>query len=263
MCTPSATLTAWATSWLAGASAPDDLFDALHAWAPRHRVGAADPVTAGSVGMPWPETEATGLTELLKTVRKAMATPRARLRLVLPVAGDVRGLPPGSAFAAAAVVAGEGLLAGAPGQMGLGLVPHRQGSGEMVWTLFGEVLPELDQDVSLGEAEYAMREAVRAAADTLSTLQSVAVGSAADPRVLVEAELRKSAGHRYPDSMPIRARRVLDSADRVAAILTVAARQPASAPASASGSELHEDALRPLWRAIRTARLAAVNSTGD
>ncbi|MCX5046639.1 hypothetical protein OG921_26040 [Aldersonia sp. NBC_00410] len=260
MCTPSATLTAWAGSWLAGAAAPDDVLDALHAWAPRHRVGAADAVTAGCVGMPWPETETTGLTELLKTVREAVAAPGARLRLVLPVAGDVRGLAAGSPFAAAAVAAGEGLLAGTPGATGVGLVPHRPTAETMQWTLFSEVLPDLPEEISLGEAEYAMREAVRAAADALAALQSVAVGSAADPRALVEAELNRSASHSYPSSMPIRARRVLDSADRVAAILTVAARQPASAPASVSGAGLQEDALRPLWTAIRTARLAAVNS---
>lgn len=263
MCTPSATLTAWAASWLAGASAPDDVLDALHAWAPEQRVGAADAVTAGCVGMAWPESEAAGLTELLKSVRETMSVPDARLRLVLPVAGDVRGLAPGSPFATAATAAGEGVLAGAVGAMGLGLVPHRPAPDSMQWTLFSEPIPELASDMSLREAEYAMREAVRDAADALSALQSVAVGSTADPRMLVEAELRKSASHTYPESMPIRARRVLDSADRVAAILAVAAHQPASAPASAMGAGLHEDALRPLWRAIRAARIAAVNTFVD
>ncbi|WP_068276274.1 hypothetical protein [Aldersonia kunmingensis] len=263
MCTPSATLTAWATSWLVGASAPDDVLDALHGWAPQHRVGAADAVTAGCLGIGWPEGNAAGLTELLKSVREATSAPDARLRLVLPAAGDVRGLTPGSPFATAAMAAGEGVLAGTVGAMGLGLVPNQPDPDTVKWTLFSEPIPDLVADMSMREAEYAMREAVRDAADTLSALHSVAVGLSADPRALVEAELRKSASHTYPESMPIRTRRVLDSADRVAAILTVAAQQPANAPASASGAGLHEDALRPLWRAIRAARVAAVNSTDD
>lgn len=261
MCSPSASLTAWATSWLGGSSAPDDLLDAMQAWAPQHRVAAADAVAAGRTGLPWPETPRPGLTELLKTVREAAGAPGARLRLVLPAPGDVRGLTPNTDFTAAAIAAGEGVLAGVPGEVGTGLVPQRRGSDLLYWKVFSEPVPRSAEQHSLGEAEYAMREAVRDAADALARLQNVAVGSTGDPRAGIEAELARSAHHAYPDSMPIRARRILDTADRVAAILTVAARQPASAPASATGSGAQEGALRPLWAAIRAARLAAVNAS--
>src|SRR5690606_15850630 len=53
MCSPSATLTVWAGSWLAGNSAPDDVLGALHAWAPRHTIAAGDPLTGGRSDLPW------------------------------------------------------------------------------------------------------------------------------------------------------------------------------------------------------------------
>ena len=65
---------------------------------------------------------------------------------------------------------------------------------------------------------------------------------------------------RSPDSIPLRARRILDTADHVAAILTVAQHEPASAPTSASAMAAQETLLRPLWDAIRAARLAAIHT---
>lgn len=113
----------------------------------------------------------------------------------------------------------------------------------------------------LGEAEYTMREAVRDAADALQQLQTTRLGSGGvGPRELVEAELAGHTRHKYPESMPLRARRILDTADQVAAILTVAEREPASAPTSATAVAAQEALLRPLWNAIRAARLAAVHA---
>ena len=39
---PSATFTVWASAWLVGAAAPDDVLDALAPWAEAHDVQAAD-----------------------------------------------------------------------------------------------------------------------------------------------------------------------------------------------------------------------------
>ncbi|WP_306364186.1 hypothetical protein [Nocardia sp. CC227C] len=270
MSTPSATLTVWAGSWLAGHSAPDDVLDALRAWAPRQTVAAGDPVTGGHTGLPWASDDAldaqgAGIMVLLKLIREAVAAPKARARLVLPVPGDVRGLPGGTEFAAAAMEVGEGLLLGAPGGDGTGLVPVWSDDDTLRWTVYAiPVPPTSEPDMPLGEAEFTMRQAVRDAADALQRLQTTRLGSgSAGPRELVEAELESHSKHRYPDSMPLRARRILDTADQVAAILTVAEREPASAPTSASAAAAQETLLRPLWHAIRAARLAAVHAAGS
>ncbi|MFI6865941.1 hypothetical protein [Nocardia sp. NPDC050406] len=268
MSTPSATLTVWASSWLAGGSAPDDVLDALRVWAPRQTVAAGDPVTGGHTGLPWAADDAldagqgAGIMVLLKLIRESVAAPGGRVRLVLPVPGDVRGLPAGTEFATAAMEVGEGLLLGAPGSTGTGLVPFWSDDDTLQWTVYSTPVPPLTEpDMPLGEAEYTMRQAVRDAADALQRLHTTRMDSGpAGPRELIEAELASHSKHRYPDALPLRARRILDTADQVAAILTVAEREPASAPISASAAAAQETLLRPLWNAIRAARLAAVHA---
>lgn len=146
--------------------------------------------------------------------------------------GDVRGLPVGTAFAADAIEAGEGILIGVPGAEGTGLIPQWESEDTLQWTVYSAPIPATTGiDMSLGEAEFAMREAVRDAADALMRLHTTGLGSGdADPRELIEAELADYSRHDYPESIPLRARRILDSADHVAAILTVAQREPASSP---------------------------------
>src|SRR5690606_14005939 len=266
MCSPSATLTVWAGSWLAGNSAPDDVLGALHAWAPRHTIAAGDPLTGGRSDLPWSyrgEPTGSAVMPLLKVIREAMAGESAQVRLVLPVPGDVRGLPVGTVFAADALEAGEGILAGTPGSDGTGLIPLWVDDDTLQWTVYTVPLPAAPgTDLSLGEAEYTMREAVRDAADALMKLHTTgAGGSDADPRQLIEAQLADYSRHDYPDSIPLRARRILDTADHVAAILTVAQREPAASPTSASAMNEHENLLRPLWDAIRAARLIAVHAS--
>lgn len=266
MCSPSATLTVWAGSWLAGCSAPDDVLGAMHAWASVHTIAAGDPVTGGRTDLPWSsrgDMPNTGVMALLKMVRETMATPGTQLRLVLPVPGDVRGLPVGTAFAADALEVGEGILIGVPESEGTGLIPQWVDENTLQWSIYTTAIPALPgPDMTLGEAEYAMREAVRDAADALMRLHTTGLGTGdADPRELIEAELADYSRHIYPDSIPLRAKRILDTADHVAAILTVAQREPASSPTSASAATAHESLLRPLWDAIRAARLIAIRTS--
>src|SRR5690606_28098008 len=131
------------------------------------------------------------------------------------------------------------------------------------WTVYSVPLPAAPgSDLSLGEAEYTMREAVRDAADALMKLHTTGAGlSDADPRELIEAELADYSRHGLPESIPSRPGRILDTADRVAAILTGARREPAASPTSASAMNEHENLLRPLWDAIRAARLIAVRAS--
>lgn len=259
---PSATLTVWAGSWLAGESAPDDVIDALHQWAPMHIVGASDAETALSTGLDWPGVQDGAAPVLLRLVRHATDTAGAEVRLVLPAPGDVRGLPAGTGFARAALDAGEGVIVGEPGHAGLGLVPVVEGPDVLRWTVFPiPSVPAVVEHTGLGEAEYAMREAIRDAADALLQLSSVRTGRpGTDPRRRIAEALDDRAHHRYPDAVPTRALRILDSADQVAAILAVAEDDSPTEAPSASSAAAREQLLRPLWTAVRTARVAAVSA---
>ena len=69
---PSVSLSVWANAWLSGQAAPDDVLDALMAWAPRHSVTAYDAVAAGRTGLSWPDLDDGGAMSLLQTVRTAV-----------------------------------------------------------------------------------------------------------------------------------------------------------------------------------------------
>jgi hypothetical protein len=260
MCSPSATLAVWASAWLAGRAAPDDVLDALGEWAPMHLVGASDAETAIRTGLPWPDPEDTGVTLLLKVIREGTGNTGGELRLVLPVPGDVRGLPPGTEFERSAITAGEGILIGVPGRPGNGLVPIRVGPDVLQWTAFSATIPAVPAvEVGLGEAEYMMRQTVRDAADALTAVQRVEVDRHEfDARKHIEEQMADYARHTYPDSMSVQARRILQTADHVAAILAVAQRESVSLPTTAAAAYTRDETLRPLWSAVRTARLAAV-----
>ncbi len=261
MSSPSQSLTLWAGAWLSGHAAPDEVIDALYEWAPMHLVVAAEAGAQHRAGLTGPNPE-DGAAGLLAVIRRADPAGGAGIRLLLPSPGDVRGLPAGLEFSAAATAAGEGVLVGAPGTPGLGLVPTGEGPDVLRWTVFAvPVIPEPTGLPGLGEAEFTMREAVREAATTLAAIHTVGDdGQSSDPRAEIAAEIAESARHRYPETIPRRAVRILDSADQVAAILTVAGRGRGLRAASATATAAREDALRPLWAAVRNARVGAVDA---
>ena len=105
-----------------------------------------------------------------------------------------------------------------------------------------------------------MRTALRDAAAALAGLQRVG-GPDFDPRTEIATVLAEHARHRLPPTIPPRAAQVLDSADRVAAILTVAQRHSIGDALTASGADRFDALLRPLHAAVRSARLAAVEAS--
>src|SRR3954452_1088000 len=123
---PSVSLSVWANAWLAGAAAPDDVLDALSQWAPRHSVTAYDSVAAGRTGLPWPDLNDAGAVSLLQTMRTAAGTGRTGpvIGVMLPVPGDVRGLPAGTQFQRDALTAGEAVIVGPDSSTAVGLVPE-------------------------------------------------------------------------------------------------------------------------------------------
>ncbi|RZH87482.1 hypothetical protein EIG94_17450, partial [Staphylococcus aureus] len=89
----------------------------------------------------------------------------------------------------------------------------------MVYSLPGA--PVLEH-YELGDAEYALRSAVRSAAEALSTI-GLGSSDVANPRGLVEQLLESSRQHRVPGHGPSRALRVLENAAPVDAISAVSA----------------------------------------
>lgn len=277
---PSASLSVWTNAWLAGHAAPDDVLDALSDWAPAHSVTAYDAVAAGRTGLPWPDLDGTGAMSLLQTVRTATGPRTAQgwteppsLALALPVPGDVRGLAAGSQFQADAIDAGEAVLIRASDGTAVGLVPTFEFDDTddpadpddrppphtaLLWSVYS--LPEFTvaDNIELGEAEYALRSAVRSAAEALDGLALDAGGE--DPRALVEEILQADRHHRLPDHAPPRAVRVLSTAAHVDAIITVSSGVAPIGTQSVSEVRIADAALRPLPSVVRSARAAAISA---
>lgn len=280
---PSVSLSVWANAWLAGQAAPDDVLDALSAWAPTQSVVAYDAVAAGRTGLPWPDVDQAGPMSLLQTMRSAATArprgtgrPQPAIGVLQPVPGDVRGLPAGSQFAADALAAGEAITVGGPDGGAIGLVPAFEcddfdcdgapatgdsapDAGVLSWSVYSLPLVPAPAGPDLGEAEYALRSAVRSAADALGRLR-LAGGDGDDPRALVEEVLQAAGLHRVPDHAPSRAVRVLATAAHVDAIVTVSTGLTPIGLQSSSEVRIADDAIRPLVAVVRDARAAAVTA---
>ena len=301
---PSVSLSVWANAWLAGKAAPDDVLDALSVWAPKQSVTAYDAVAAGHTGLPWPDVHDAGTVTLLQTLRAAVGRTgcppggldrlRGTINVILPVPGDVRGLAPGTQFERDALAAGEAVIIANPHNpaTAVGLVPELFYDDldepvdddlpelcALTWTVYSLPGAPVFDHYELGDAEYALRSAVRSAADTLG---AIGLGSAAadveDPRGLVEQLLESARQHRIPDHAPTRALRVLENAAHVDAIIAVSAGLSRSSESpdrltapivagleplgtrSSSEARIAGDALRPLTAVVRSARMAAINA---
>jgi hypothetical protein len=251
----SATLTVWVSAWLVGASAPDDVLDALEPWSEAHDVLAADEATARSTGLPGPTRRPTSVAFLLAALRRLRGRgPAAPARLVLVAPGDVRGLPGPGEFSRAVLETGEGVLFR---DLGYGLVPRALGEGLLRWTVHSvpEAVPA-EESMTLGEAEYALREQVRQSASTLTSLG--VARHRPGVRQEIETALRARPRSLWPHGMPARSLRVLQHADEVEAILAAASVDDPGGALSASAARGRSDALRPLATAVRVARRAAV-----
>jgi hypothetical protein len=272
---PSVSLSVWSNAWLAGAAAPDDVLDALSQWAPRHSVTAYDSVAAGRTGLPWPDLDHAGAVSLLQTLRVAAgpAGSGPSIGVALPVPGDVRGLPAGTQFQRDAVTTGEAIIVTHDPSSAIGLVPDfdyddiedeaefQPEPCALSWTVYSVPGAPMPEYLDLGEAEYALRSAVRSAADAFGALRAGAGGAdVADPRALVEQVLESARLHRVPDHAPTRAMRVLENAAHVDAIITVSSGLIPSGLHSSAEVQIASDALRPLAGVVRSARMAALGA---
>jgi hypothetical protein len=269
---PSVSLSVWANAWVGGHAAPDDVLDALMAWAPCHSVTAYDAVAAGRTGLPWPDLDGAGAMSLLQTVRAAAGRraadnpPGPPISVALPVPGDVRGLAAGTQFAADAVAVGEAVLICGPDGETIGVVPSFDFDDDadpaqaysLAWSVYAiPPQPPVDHP-ELGDAEYTLRTAVRSATDALRGLELA--GGTENPRALVEEVLEATSHHRAPDHAPERAMRVLATAAHVDAIISVSGGLTPVGAQSSSEALVADGVLRPLVAVVRAARATAISA---
>ena len=184
------------------------------------------------------------------------------LRLVLPVPGDLLGLPGPSAFNVDALEAGEAVLLDGPEAWGL--IPSVLEAnpddcpGTSVHWLAARVNNTGPIDLpSLSEAERELAETMRAATDALDALDVARWRPEAADRI---SAIRSGNGADVlAPGYPQRAHRVLALAQRVAAITALAADDDGAA-FNSRGMAGRDAELRPLARAARRAQMAAYNA---
>ena len=240
-------LAAWTSAWLVGRVGPDEVADAVsHGDAP-HQVG----------GLSGFDAELVPLHEVLLVWRRAGQP----VRLVLPVAGDVRGMPGPAAFRSAALEAGEAVYGGE-----VGIVPEvieyypSSAPPAVLWQAFDIEAPTPDH-ISLGDAQYDLTTAVRESASALSAADVAGwIDDIAD-----DLHDARRAGERLnlPPGFPQRAIALLAQAERLQAVLDLAFSDPTGGAIDSHGIASRRDALRPLATAVRRARLAGYNAAAD
>jgi hypothetical protein len=245
-------LTAWGNALFAGLVPPDNAAVAVLGADETHRVTGLPGDTAG---------DEHGLTWALGRLRVLGVT---GLRLALPDAGHPLGLTGPPEFNAAAMAAGEAVLAiGAP----IGLIPEIEVYGpagdqavRVLWRC-GRVNEGLPAGVpSLHEAERELADGLREATVLLTRLDVAGAG----PEALRALEAYRRHGHSelLAPGYPPRAVRVLESARRISALLAIALGGHGAA-VSASEMAARRAALAPLVQTARRAQIAAYNSLAD
>ena len=186
------------------------------------------------------------------------------IRLVLPAPGDPRGLPgPGSTFTGAALVTGEGVIAGR-----LGLVPevrtHTSGSGDTFETVLWQCheLPEAvgrtGEEPSPAEAEG---ELAIALAETTTRLAQLDVARWRPELAGALAILRQQDfGCELPPVYDPRARRLFARAAVLDRMLALADQSAPGGAINMHEAQQRDEALRPLLTACRRAVVAACNA---
>lgn len=233
-------------AWLDGRVASDEVLRATTGSDAPHQVGG---LGAGAELMP--------LSEVLIGWRRTGGS----VRLVLPVAGDVRGLPGPAALRSAALEAGEAVCGA-----GLAIVPTvidyapSSAPSTVLWQAFETESAPADF-IGVADAQYELTTAIREAASALS---------AADVAGWIDdiADALHDARHageslNLPPGYPARAVALLAQAERLQAVLDLAAQDPTGGAIDRTGISARGDALRPLAHAVRRARLAGYNALAD
>ncbi|WP_405446469.1 hypothetical protein OG350_09285 [Streptomyces achromogenes] len=243
-------LTAWGNALLAGLVSPDDAALAIVGEDAVHRVD----------GLPG-EGAPVGLTLALGRLRALGVT---GLRVALPAPGHPLGLSGPPEFNARALDAGEAVVCHGAA---FGLVPEAYEAGpegdvhaEVVW----RVLPVREAppaDVpSLGEAERELAEALREATEVLSKLDVAGSGPVAEAAIDAYRARAERGREVLAPGYPPRAVRVLELAQRVGLLVSLAYGNGHGAAVSSAEMRARSEALRPVERTARRAQVAAYNA---
>jgi hypothetical protein len=237
---PAGRFAVWATAWLTGRASYDEALDALLGDT-AHRV-AGLPGTDEAVPLGWALTALRGLGE-------------RRFRLVLPVAGDVRGLPRAPGLAPLALESGQAAV----GEH-LALVPEPLGPEVVQWTAFPlgglppvAPPPEGNLRAVSGVLDLAVGDTARALAGL-----DVARWNPEVPTLLAGLA-RTTAAPGLPDDHDPLALSVLGRAQRLARVLDLAMADAPGGAVNHAQAAARGGALRPLAQAVREATVAAFN----
>jgi hypothetical protein len=243
-------LASWGNALLAGLASPDDAALAVVGDDAVHRV-------EGLPGEPGP----VALTLAFGRLRTLGVS---GFRVALPAPGHPLGLSGPPEFNARALEATEAVIAaGAP----YGLVPEVTSAGpdgdvhvEVVWHCLGvREAPPTDVP-SLGEAERELAEALRDATEVLSNLDVAASGPVADAAVEAYRARAERSRDLLAPGYPPRAARVLELAQRVGLLVSLAQEHGHGGAVSASEMAARVAALRPVERVARRAQVASYNA---
>ncbi|NWF26454.1 hypothetical protein HW130_09240 [Streptomyces sp. PKU-EA00015] len=244
-------LAAWGNALLAGLVSPDDAVHAIVGDDAVHRVEGL-PGEAGPVG----------LTLALGRLRALGVT---GYRVALPAPGHPLGLSGPPEFNARALEAEEAVVATGAAY---GLVPEIREAGpagdvhvDVLWhCLPVQEAPPADVP-SLGEAERELAEALRKATSTLTRLDVAASGPVAEAAVdAYRARSERGAAETLAPGYPPRAVRVLELAQRIGLLISVAYENGHGGAVSAAEIAARGEALRPVERVARRAQVAAYNA---
>jgi hypothetical protein len=239
----SGVLVAWFAAWMNGSASSDDLLAATVGDDAPHVVADLD----GNV---------VPLAQALVEFRRA-ATP---LRLVLPVAGDVRGVPGPALFRASALEAGEAVVGD-----DIAFVPQivefypSSAPTSVTWQAF-RTEPAPPDPLSVVDAQQELATAIR---DAASALAAADVAGRADVATELSGARRASEHLVLPPGHPPRAVALLAQAERLQAVLDIAARDPEGGAVDRMGMAARASGLRPLVVAVRRARLAGYNALSE
>lgn len=207
------------------------------------------------------ESGPVGLTLALGRLRTLGVT---GLRVALPAPGHPLGLSGPPAFNARALEAEEAVVCHGSA---LGLVPEVYEAGpdgdvhvEVVWhCLAVREAPPADVP-SLGEAERELAEALREATEVLARLDVAGSGPVAEAAIEAYRARAERGRELLAPGYPPRAVRVLELAQRVGTLISVAHESGHGGAVSASEMAARAEALRPVERTARRAQVAAYNA---
>jgi hypothetical protein len=247
----SGALTAWGNAYLDGSASLDD--------ADLEVVGPDGPHRV--VGVPG-EPDPVSLSVALGRLRSVGVT---ALRLVLPVPGDLTGVPGPAAVNTAAIAAGQAVLTVAPvGLPSWGLVPSVAGAGATAvvrWDVVEVAASTPPHGLpTLGEADRALSETLAESTAGLQALDVARGRADVGPRLrAIDQELGRIS---LPASLPARAQRLVVTASRLLAVMALATATDGAA-VTATDAAHRIAALRPVSRAARHALCAAASAGAE